>query len=130
MYLNVSVTYLFLDVQVYTYILSPCNRGARCVAIEGRGVAAIEDRGVSRSRIAVCHARGSRCVTIEDRGSRCVTLEDRGVSRLRIEDRGVAIEDRGVAIEDRGVANNYKRPKFCPVRRSIAARGVVLHSVH
>ena len=79
-----------------------------------------------RSRIAVCHARGSRCVTIEDRGSRCcdrgsrcVTLEDRGVSRLRIEDRGVAIEDRGVAIEDRGVANNYKRPKFCPVRRSI-----------
>ena len=63
-----------------------------------------------RSRIAVC--RG-------DRGSRCVTLEDRGVSRLRIEDRGVAIEDRGVAIEDRGVANNYKRPKFCPVRRSI-----------
>ena len=75
------------------------------MAIEGRGVAAIEDRGVSRSRIAVCHARGSRCVTIEDRGSRCVTLEDRGVSRLRI--------------EDRGVANNYKRPKFCPVRRSI-----------
>ena len=41
------------------------------------------------------------------------------MSRLRIEDRGVAIEDRGVAIEDRGVANNYKRPKFCPVRRSI-----------
>ena len=34
------------------------------------------------------------------------------MSRLRI-------EDRGVAIEDRGVANNYKRPKFCPVRRSI-----------
>ena len=60
---------------------------------------------------------------IEDRG---VAIEDRGVSRLRIEDRGVAIEDRGVAIEDRGVAiedrgvaNNYKRPKFCPVRRSI-----------
>ena len=61
----------------------------------------------------MCHARGSRCVTIEDRGSRCVTLEDRGVSRLRI-------GDRGVAIEDRGVANNYKRPKFCPVRRSIS----------
>ena len=60
----------------------------------------------------MCHARGSRCVTIEDRGSRCVTLEDRGESRLRI-------EDRGVVIEDRGVANNYKRPKFCPVRRSI-----------
>ena len=76
------------DIRIY--ILSPCNRGARCVAIEGRGVAAIEDSGVSRSRIAVCHARGSRCVTIEDRGSRCVTLEDRGVSRLRIEDRGVS----------------------------------------
>ena len=42
----------------------------------------------------MCHARGSRCVTIDDRGSRCVTLEDLGVSRLRI---GVAIEDRGVA---------------------------------
>ena len=80
-----------------------------------------------RSRIAVCRDRGSRCRG--DRGSRCVTLEDRGVSRLRIEDRGVAIEDRGVtrlriedrgvAIEGRGVANNYKRPKFCPVRRSI-----------
>ena len=26
---------------------------------------------------------------------------------------------RDAAIEDRGVANNYKRPKFCPVRRSI-----------
>ena len=51
------------------------------------------------SRIAVCRDRRG------DRGSRCVTLEDRGVSRLRI--------------EDRGVANNYKRPKFCPVRRSI-----------
>ena len=92
------------------------DRGSRCVtiiedrgvaiedrgvAIEGRGVAAIEDRGV-------CHDRGSRCRG--DRGSRCVTI---------IEDRGVAIEDRDVAIEDRGVANNYKRPKFCPVRRSI-----------
>ena len=69
-----------------------------------------------RSRIAVCHARGSRCVTIEDRGSRCFAIEDRGVSRLRI-------EDRGVAIEDRGVANNYKPPKFCPVRRSIQTIG-------
>ena len=76
----------------------PCNRGARCVEIEGRGVAAIEDRGVSRSRIvvsrrpriAVCHARGSRIAVYRD-----------------------------AAIEDRGVANNYKRPKFCPVRRSI-----------
>ena len=56
-----------------------------------------------RSRITVCRDRRSRCRG--DRGSRCVTLEDRGVSRLRI--------------EDRGVANNYKRPKFCPVRRSI-----------
>ena len=56
--------------------LSPCNR---CVAIEGRGVAAIEDRGVSRSRIAVCHARGSRIAVCRDRGSRC---RDRG-SRCR-----------------------------------------------
>ena len=59
---------------------------------------------MSRSRIAVCHARGSRIAVCRD---------------AAIEDRGVAIEDRGVAIEDRGVANNYKRPKFCPVRRSI-----------
>ena len=73
------------------------DRGSRCVAIEDRGVAALEDRGVSRSRIAVCHARGSRIAVCRD----------------------AAIEDRGVAIEDRGVANNYKRPKFCPVRRSI-----------
>ena len=47
---------------------------------------AIEDCGVSRSRIAVCHARGSRIA----------------VSRTII----------------------YKRPKFCPVRRSINAVGL------
>ena len=64
----------------------------------------------------MCRDRGSRCVTLEDRGVSRLRIEDRGVA---IEDRGVAIEDRGVAIEDRGVANNYKRPKFYPVRRSI-----------
>ena len=68
----------------------------------------------------MCRDRGSWCRG--DRGSRCVTLEDRGVSRSRI-------EDRGVAIEDRGVANNYKRPKFCPVRRSIFCRDPTLSRI-
>ena len=54
-------------------------------------------------------------------------IEDRGVA---IEDRGVAIEDRGVAIEDRGGANNYKRPKFCPVRRSIELGEKVERTLH
>ena len=58
---------------------------------------------MSRSRIAVCHARGSRIAVCHARGSRCVTLEDRG-SRSR--------------------TIIYKRPKFCPVRRSINAVGL------
>ena len=65
---------------------------------------------MSRSRAAVCHDRGSRCVTIEDRGvSRSVTIEDRAVARcigVTIED---AIEDRGVAIEDRGSREQFDR---------------------
>ena len=56
-------------------IRSITSRGPRCVTIE--------DRGVSRSRIAVCHDRGPRCVTIcHDRGLRIAVCSDRG-SRCR-----------------------------------------------
>ena len=71
---------------------------------------------MSRSRIAVCHDRGSRCVTIEDRGVSRSRIEDRAVARCigvtiedAIEDRGVAIEDRGVTIEDRGSREQFDR---------------------
>ena len=62
---------------------------------------------VSRSRIAV-----SRGVSVP----RCVNIED------AIEDRGVASSVSLSRTQSRiaVVVNNYMRPKFCPLRRSIA----------
>ena len=77
--------------------------GVYVAAIEDRGVAAIEDR-------------------VED------AIEDCGVSRSRIEvsRSRIAVSRSRIAV----VVNNYKRPKFCPLRRSIGVRSLLAKEHH